>query len=134
MRSTHVRVLDIQLSNRISFKSNAPSPNFTACCKIPIKSVKCLHTTSIELCFAKSIGTRPLSFYRDDHSLRGRRGKGREKGCNYSRARTTSAERGWRGRAHYQAIVSGVFYFRQNRDWSELLNIFLVNNQTVCYV
>ena len=51
--------------------------------------------------------------------------KEEEKGLNlFAKANNErGAQEEWRGRAHYQAIVSGVFFFHQNRDWSELLNI-----------
>ena len=44
----------------VNFKSKLPSPNFSACCLIPMNSIKCLQAISIELCFSISNGTRPL--------------------------------------------------------------------------
>ena len=39
-------------SNLNSFESNAPSPNFSTCSLIPIKSIKCLQAFSIVLCLS----------------------------------------------------------------------------------
>ena len=47
-------------SSRNNFKPKLPSPNFSACCLIPMNSIKCLQAISIELCFSISHGTRPL--------------------------------------------------------------------------
>ena len=44
----------------VNFKSKLPSPNFSACCLIPMNSMKCLQAVSIELCFSISNGARPL--------------------------------------------------------------------------
>ena len=43
-----------------SFNSNSPSPNFSTCSLIPIKSIKCPQAFSIELCLSMSNRTWPL--------------------------------------------------------------------------
>ena len=70
-----------------------------------------------------------LGFYRDDHSLRL---AGAERGGKRLELFASAEhERNGEGAPTTRPTVLGVFYFRQNRDWSELL-IFLFNNQTVC--